>query len=138
MIYKYTSKSNFSSYAQALKLATQYIPQLTSLSGCLHYAGLFVYNTIFIPCNLTTGSPRPLCSSDCKNFRYYCEYQYSTVITYANLFSIPISDNFCDNTLEHINELYNYPNSSKDFENDCFSFSGNANKLNAKQYLQIE
>ena len=130
IVYKYTSKNNFSTFAQALKLATQYIPQLTSLSGCQRYAGLFVYNTIFIPCNLTTGSPRPFCSSDCYYFRRVCEYEYSTIITYANLFKIPLPNDYCNNTLQHINKLYNYPNSSKDFENDCFRFSGNASKLN--------
>ena len=141
IVYKYTSKNNFSTYVQALKLGTQYLPQLTSLSGCQRYAGLFVYNTIFIPCNLTTGSPRPFCSSDCYYFRCVCEYEYSTIITYANLVKIPLSDDFCDNTLEHINKLYNYPNSSKDFENDCFRFSGNASKLKLNyansSYLQI-
>ena len=122
MIYKYTSESNFTKFLDALVVAVEYLPQLSS-TVCLSYSAFFVYNYIFIPCNLTTGSPRPLCSSACYFFRYYCEYQYTTIIAYANLLGISIYDD-CENTFNHINVIFHYPNSSKDFEDDCIDFPG--------------
>ena len=122
MTYKYTSESNFTDFLVALKAAVQYTPQFSS-SICLFYSAIFVYNSIFIPCNLTTGTPRPLCSRACQLFREYCEYEHTTIISYANLLGAPLTDD-CENTFYHINNLFGYPNSSKDFENDCFDFPG--------------
>ena len=122
MIFKYTSESNFTKFLEALKVAIPYIP-LFSSSRCLFYSAIFVYNYVFVPCNLTTGTPRPLCSSACYTFNYDCDYEYNTIISYANLFEVPLSDD-CENTLHHINKEYGYSNSSKDFENDCLNFPG--------------
>ena len=123
MIFKYTSESNFTKFLDALKVvAVTYLPQFPS-SRCVFYGVIIVINYVFVPCNLTTGTPQPLCSSSCNTFSYDCEYEYNTMITYANLLGIPLSDD-CENTFHHINRVYNYPNTSKDFENDCFDFPG--------------
>ena len=122
MIFNYTSEKNFSKFLKALKVAVQYLPQF-SRSRCLFYGAVFVYNYVFVPCNLTAGTPRPLCSSACYMFRSSCEYQYTTIISYARLLGIPITDD-CENTFHHINNLFHYPNSSKDFKDDCFDFPG--------------
>ena len=123
MIYNYTSEKNITKFLKTLNLAVQYLPQL-SKSECSFHGAVFVYNYIFVPCNLTVGTPRPLCSSACYVFRSSCEYEYTTIITYAKLLGIPLFDD-CENTFHHINNLFHYPNSSKDFEDDCFDFPGN-------------
>ena len=117
MIYSYTSERNFTKFVKTLKLAVQYLPQF-SKSECLYYGAIFVYNYIFIPCNLTVGTPRPLCSGACYIFHNSCEYEYATIISYAKFFGVPLFDD-CNNTFHHINNLYHNPNSSKDFEDDC-------------------
>ena len=122
MIFKYTSEKNLTSLLDILILAVRYIPQFSS-SRCLFYGAVFVYNNLFIPCNLTTGTPRPLCSKACYSFSNDCEYEYNTIINYAHVAGIPIK-NVCENTFTHINSLFNYPNSSKDYENDCYDFPG--------------
>ena len=122
MIYNYTSEKNMAKFLKDLKVAIQYLP-LFSESECLFYSAAFVYNYIFIPCNLTAGTPRPLCSSACHMFRSSCEFEYTTIISYAKLLGIPLSDD-CENTFNHINNLFHYPNPSKDFEDDCFDFPG--------------
>ena len=122
MAFKYTSMKNFTKYLDNLIIAARYIPQFSS-SSCLFYSAVFVYNHLFIPCNLTTGTPRPLCSKACYMFSNECEYEYTTMITYANLIGIPI-ENGCENAFGHINSIFNYPNTSKDYENDCYDFPG--------------
>ena len=122
MIYNYTSEKNVTKFLKDLKAAIQFLP-LFSESPCLFYSAVFVYNYVFIPCNLTAGTPRPLCSSACYAFRRSCNYHYTTIISFAKLLRIPLFDD-CENTFHHINNLFQYPNSSKDFEDDCFDFPG--------------
>ena len=117
--FKYTSENNFTTFLDALVIAISFLPQ----SKCLFYAAIYAYNYVFIPCNLTTGMPRPLCSKACRLFSYECEYQYTTIITYGNLIGVPLDDD-CENTFNHINKKFSYPNSSKDYENDCYDFPG--------------
>ena len=120
--FKYTSESNFTIFLDALKVAISYLP-LFSESECLFYAAIYVYNHVFIPCNLTTGTPRPICSKACNLFSKECDYEYTTIITYGNLIGVPLDDD-CENTFNHINKIFAYPNSSKDYENDCYDFPG--------------
>ena len=124
MIFNYTSKKNFTNFLDyALIIARGYIPQF-SLSRCVFYGAVFVYNHLFIPCNLTTGMPRPLCSKACHSFSNECEFEYTTIINYAKLVvGIPLESG-CENTFSHINSLFNHPNASKDYENDCYDFPG--------------
>ena len=121
MIFRYTSESNITNYIETLKAAVNLIRPFRS--RCEFYGAVFVYNFAFIPCNLTTGTPRPVCSSACYTFRDQCEYQYSSIIIYSTLFGYTLRDN-CENIFYHISDLYAYPNSSRDFENDCLDFLG--------------
>ena len=81
--------------------------------------GVFLCNLIFIPCNLTTGTPRPLCSRSCFKFHSACTVEFDTILNIAGFLDIPFTDS-CENTLNHINAGYGYPNSSNDFEDDCY------------------
>ena len=123
MIFKYTSESNFTNFVEAMKVAVKYLPHYSS-SRCLFYGAIFVYNYAFIPCNLTTGTPRPLCSSTCQVFSDQCAHEYANILLYANLYGFILNED-CENTLHHIGKTFNYPNSSKDFENDCLDFPAN-------------
>lgn len=128
MIYKYTSERNLTKILRALEIAEAYNRKnlyKVSSSECLYYVVIVVVTTGFIPCNLTSGTPKPLCSSDCYFFRQFCDDEYKLLITYAKLLGIPTSESYCENTFEAINKLFHFPNSSKDFQNDCFVFPGN-------------
>ena len=126
LIYKYTSERNI---AKVLELAEVAIPQNLHLfhrlfsSQCLYYSAIVVYTAILFPCNLTTGTPRPLCSNACYLFRNFCD-EYTIIIKSAISLGIPISHDFCENTFYIVNKYFHYPNSSKDFDNDCFDFTG--------------
>ena len=127
-IYKYTSERNFNQKISGL-LEVNAIDNLNHFdeffsSKCLYYSVIVIYIAFFIPCNLTTGMPRPLCSNACNFFRDFCNAEYTIGIKYLRLLGIAISD-YCENTLEHINKLFHYPISSKDFESNCIDFTGN-------------
>ena len=78
---------------------------------------------IFIPCNLTTGAPIPLCSNDCSNFASKCYIAFSAWVDIARINEIPFIRN-CENMLSHLNLHYNYPNSSSDFKDNCLVLPG--------------
>jgi len=117
MIYKYTSEENFTIILGYLTIAAKY--NITP-SRCEYENAVFVINYVFIPCNLTTGTPRPLCSDSCYNFRKHCRHRYNSALLFADLLNIPFVDD-CENTLHVINTAFNFPNSSKDFQDDCFN-----------------
>ena len=130
MIYMYTSERNLTKKWKDLEIVVEilnlyhYLPTI-SFQECTYYLAIVIYNTAFVPCNMTTGMPRPLCSSACYYFRHSCDHEYKDFIAYANLFGIPITDDYCENTFEPINKVFHFPNSSKDFESDCLDFPGN-------------
>ena len=126
-VYKYTNERNFNQKVSGILEVTvihnlRHFDNVLS-SKCLYYSAIIIYNAVFIPCNLTTGMPRPLCSNACYFFRDFCNAEYTIGIKYLRLNGI-VSD-YCENTLEHINKLFYYPNSSKDFESNCIDFTGN-------------
>ena len=118
MVFNFTSKQNFSNFMKILEsvetLSTFGVPSYCELS-----TGIFLCNLIFVPCNLTTGTPRPLCSRACYNFNHVCNEQYRLISQIAMVLHIPFLNN-CKNTLHHLNAGYGYPNSSSEFEDDCF------------------
>ena len=124
MIYNYTSKQTL---ARVMKLLTILVAlnRDLNLTRCLSYGVVLYYNYIFIPCNLTTGSPRPLCSDACYYYRDTCPFEYYGILEHAKLINLPVTDN-CENTFSLLSALFGYVhlNSSKAFENDCFDFRG--------------
>ena len=118
MTFKYTSDRNFSEFLDLLK-SVEVLLQNSVTPGCTWPTGIFLCNLIFIPCNLTTGTPRPLCSRSCSNFYSACTLEFHTILNFAGLLNVPLTSN-CENTLHHINVGYSYPNSSNDFKDDCY------------------
>ena len=117
MIFKYTSDKNFS---ELMRYSVDSLLRNSITRGCKDPTGIHLCNMIFIPCNLTTGTPRPLCQRSCFNFCSACNLEFNTISTIGSLLDIPIMHN-CENTLHHINTGYGYPNSSSDFEDDCYN-----------------
>ena len=119
MIFKYTSDKNFSRLLDRLKSTRTLL--VNAGPSCELSTGVFLCNTAFVPCNLTTGTPRPLCSRSCSIFRSVCNIEFNTVLTFAEILGIHFSPN-CENTLHHINiGGFGFPNSSSEFEDDCFN-----------------
>ena len=58
----------------------------------------------------------------CYLFRYYCNYEYTSIISYGNLIGIPLDDD-CGNTFNLQNNAFGFPNSSQDYDY-CFDYSG--------------
>ena len=120
MVFNFTSKQKFSHYMEKLNTLQSIILDTSGIPPhCERSTGLFVCNLIFVPCNLTTGTPRPLCSRTCSNFYRFCTDQYNVIANIARILEFPILQN-CKNTLHHLNAGYGYPNSSSEFEDDCF------------------
>ena len=122
MIFKYTSDMNFAS----LNTLVDQLEGLQKYKDVECYTGAlqFSCNVLFIPCNLTTGTPRPICSDVCANFRHTCTDQFNVLVDLSSITTLyPFIQN-CENTLSHLNTGYGYPNLSSEFKDDCFSFSG--------------
>ena len=125
--YKYTSEENFARYLEYLKLGVDTsctASYVTEIEICDIYGAQFVYHQIFVPCNLTSGTPRPLCSRFCYFFRSNCKSNYDKILKYANVFEKDIIIDDCTNTFQFQNKVSNFTNSSKDFEDDCVDFPG--------------
>ena len=118
MIFKYTSDKNFSVLLDYLKSVDSLLRNSIT-EGCTVPTGIHLCNMVFIPCNLTTGTPRPLCPRSCFNFCSACNLEFNTISSIASIIDVPVIRN-CENTLHHINAGYGYPNSSSDFEDDCY------------------
>ena len=100
----------------------QHAKQSINIQGisfkCYLSVNLFLCNYVFIPCNLTTGTPKPICSKSCYNFYHSCPDQYNLIY---NMMGYPFM-NDCNNTLGHLAEWHEYAASSDDFDDDCLDF----------------
>ena len=121
MIFNYANESHYKEIANntngiktLLELVTEECRASGTLLGC---------SLIFIPCNLTTGAPIPLCSNDCFSYDSICENVFSNMVNFAKFYDYPFIQN-CENTLSHLNTHINYPNSSSDFKDNCLALPG--------------
>ena len=101
------------------------VPALTSIQGASHICrlalNLILCNFALSPCNLTTGTLKPICSQTCFFFRQNCFIQYDLAQTIASFRGYPFGDD-CNNTLGHLQLWYNIEISSDDFGDDCLDF----------------
>jgi len=121
MTFKYTSATNFTIISSKLRLI-KYLFQGAE-PQCEFATGLFFCNTIFVPCNLTTGTPRPFCSDACKNLYRACKRTFIAIVDIGAIANLNLMKN-CENTLSHLNTGFGYPNTSSDFEDDCLNLPG--------------
>jgi len=119
MIFKYTSDKNISRLLDRLQSTRNLLA--SARSSCKVSTGAFLCNTAFVPCNLTTGTPRPLCSRSCSIFRSVCDREFNVTLSLGEILGIHFSPS-CENTLHHINiGGFGFPNSSSEFEDDCYN-----------------
>ena len=116
VIFKYKSEKSF---FVLLDYLAESLFQHGSTRSCYIPTLIHLCNMVFIPCNLTTGTPRPLCQRSCFNYCSACNAEFTAISNAANFTTVPLMHN-CENTLHHINTGYGYPNSSSDFEDDCY------------------
>ena len=121
--YRSTSEGNLTKYLNFLNLAIKYLDTL-NLKECRLYGAFFIYHYLFVPCNVTTGTPRPLCSKSCYFYRNRCISDYSRILQYGAVILKTSFPDDCENTFLFINRLFNFANSSKSFEDDCFDIPG--------------
>ena len=122
--YKYTNEETITYYLDVLAISSKTI-DVDEIDLCDLYGVLFAYNQIFVPCNLTSGTPRPLCSKFCYFFRSNCSRSFNAIIKFSSIFGKNSFVDDCENTFHFINVFSNFTNSSKDFEEDCIDISGN-------------
>ena len=131
MMFKYTSNKNLSMILNRLQQFGVIFSNARFSPGCRLPSGLFYFNVAIIPCNLTTGTPRPICSRSCSNYFSSCNGEFNAFLDFTRSFNFPLSFmQNCENTLHHINMGYGYPNSSNDFEDDCIDIPGSYAVLN--------
>ena len=77
-----------------------------------------ICNYVFVPCDLFTGAPRPICTDSCYYYRIECGDTYNALLNVAVLVYSDVMDN-CNNTLSHLQTSYDFPCSSNSLENNC-------------------
>ena len=122
MTFKYTSDKNISMLLDLLS-SVKILIRNSVTPGCTLPTGILICNIAFIPCNLTTGTPRPLCPESCFKFYTVCNQEFNIISDIAGIMNFPFIQG-CENTFRHINEGYGYPNTSSDFEDDCYDLPG--------------
>ena len=85
---------------------------------CTRFAAYYFCNYGFIPCDVTTGAPRAICTESCNFLRDHCSDAYIQVMTFVDAFGYTIKDR-CENTLILIQEEFGFPCSSSSLQNEC-------------------
>ena len=86
---------------------------------CTEFAVSLLCNAAFVPCDMTTGAPKAICSDSCYFLQNDCSENYNQLKIYADaFFRYPIPED-CDNTLIMLQENFSFPCSSSSLGNDC-------------------
>lgn len=93
-------------------------------SLCRDAAGYYICNIVFIPCNLTSGNPRPVCASSCSKFFHgeRCRDTFATITRFSAIVDYPFRGD-CENTLSHLSE-YGFNLTANDYEDECLDVAG--------------
>ena len=116
-IYGYASYDNFTSLAKILQGFT---PNLSET--CNLFATYFFCNFGFVPCDLTSGAPRAICTESCNYITTECSTEYSHVVTLVKAFGHTIKED-CINTLNHLQD-FGFTCSSSSLQNECIDLLG--------------
>ena len=115
--YRYTSLENFTSFSETI-IALQDIIRLGLTGFCGNVLAYFLCNYVFVPCDLTTGAPRPICMDSCRFVRTHCNTEFTYILQFASTIDYPVIDN-CGNTLANLQVGFGFPCSSSSFEDNC-------------------
>jgi len=93
-------------------------------SLCRDATGYYICNIVFIPCDLTSGNPRPVCNSSCTKFfrGERCRDTFATIIRFSAIVNYTVRDD-CENTLSHLSE-YGFDLKASDYEDECLDVAG--------------
>jgi len=119
--YGYTSLDNFTSYSLTLD-ASETLIRSGNDEFCEMYFLYYLCNYVFVPCDLTTGAPRPVCRDSCYLFRTRCTIIVNYILSFGRAVQYPVKDD-CENTLAHIQE-FGFPCSSNYFKENCIDLKG--------------
>ena len=127
VIYNYTTQENFYNYIEATDsspslLRDAFEEEKEEEELCQYAFTYIICNYVFIPCNLTTGYPRPICT---KSFDHYvnrlCAYTFQYFLRFASTIHYPFTND--SNTLAHL-ETFGYSLSSDSFADGCIDIAG--------------
>ena len=124
MILDYATAEQFSTFIETLNSLEQLLNTAEAEEVCRQAAGYYICNYVFIPCNLTTGNPRPICSASCdRYFNIRCVEVFGDILEFSSTFiDYPFMNN-CPNTLSHL-EDFGLSFMSGDFTDDCIDLVG--------------
>ena len=119
-IYRYTTYATLSNLVDLLHL---FEPVIDFKYSCTQLTAYYVCNSGFPPCDFTSGAPRAICADSCHYIRTKCTTAYTTVITVLKQFGYTFSDS-CENTLEFLQNYFDFPCSSSSLQDDCIDLLG--------------
>ena len=123
VILDYTTQENFYDYIETLNNLEPLLSDSGEDNICQNATAYLLCNYVFIPCNLTTGNPRPICTMPCD---YYvnrrCANLFEIILRFSSIINYPFM-NDCPNTLSHL-ETFGYSLSSASFADDCIDLAG--------------
>lgn len=123
VIFRYTDENNFMSYFEIVNGLETLLDNSAADEVCRRAVAYIVCNYVFIPCNLTTGNPRPICTQSCNYyFTSRCKEIFDTIVQFSTVIDYPFM-NDCPNTLSHL-EAFEFFFLSDSFADDCIDIIG--------------
>ena len=114
-IYGYTSYENFT---ELIMIVQRFTPVVDLQFACTRLIAYFFCNYGFIPCDVTTGAPRAICTESCNFLHDHCGETFTQVVTFVDAFGYTIDYN-CENTLSILQEGFGFPCSSSSLQTEC-------------------
>ena len=123
VIFNYATEEQFDSYIETLDGLEELLDDADADEVCQQAAGYIICNYVFIPCNLTTGNPRPICTVPCDYyFNVRCSDIFAVILRFSTIIDYPLMNN-CPNTLSHLAE-FGFSLLSDNFADDCIDIAG--------------
>lgn len=123
VIFEYATVEQFNGYIETLDGLENLLITSDEDEVCQDAAAHIICNYVFIPCNLTTGNPRPICTLPCDYYiNVRCRDVFEVILQFATIIDYPFM-NDCPNTLSHLEE-FGFSLQSDNFADDCIDIAG--------------
>ena len=124
VIFEYTTDEQFDGYIETINGLEELLLTAEDVDEvCRQAAGYIICNYVFIPCNLTTGNPKPICTLPCDYYiNMRCRDIFVVILQFATIIEYPFMNN-CPNTLSHLEE-FGVSLLSDSFADDCIDIAG--------------
>ena len=118
-LYQYTSVHNLTTFGNLLSVLESFTRLITD--GCFNTTASFICNGIFVPCDLTTGEAKAICTNSCYKFKEDCTLEYDSIIKGAALIEgiILQLESFCADTLVLIKDAFGANTTASGVECNC-------------------